>query len=112
MSHAWSSCHAERTIDVAQVVRRWRWCDGSIVDTIKIDLARSADPAKVVPFLRHQISLSLDPVSFVFQNLETDWIADVRLIACNTALQYVSHQLANLATLMTFIQLAEFFSLK
>ena len=35
------SASAGRTTDVTQVIRgwRWRWCDGSIVDTIKINLA-------------------------------------------------------------------------
>ena len=50
---------AERTADVAQVVRRWRWYDGSIVETTKIDLTRSTNFPKIVSLLRNQISLFL-----------------------------------------------------
>ena len=51
------SVRAERTTDVAQVVKRW--LDGSTVDTTKIDLTRSTNLPEIVPFLRYQISLFL-----------------------------------------------------
>ena len=51
-----SSVRAERTTDVAQVVRSWSWYAGSTVGTTKIDLTRSTNLPKIVPFLRYQIS--------------------------------------------------------
>ena len=53
-----SSVGAERTTDVAQIVQRWRWYDGSIADTTKIDLTRSTNHPKIVPILRQPRTIS------------------------------------------------------